>query len=504
MTEPGRDLSRRRRNRLLTRFSLLLAPAMIGANCLGGGVVYVYLAFLSPTQPQPGDAIGTLVNTIVFLSYLGLAVLLGILGSLVVLARLRRWLRGAHDLGPADRVATLRTPTRLVRLYGSLWAVAVPVFVGLNLADSVRGAFTIGLTVAVGGMTTCALSYLLAERLMRPIVSEAMAGAPEPPAVLLGVRRRVLLAWALGTAVPVGGIFVGLLDLSGQGQPGRGALLLLSGVALGVGLLAMLFTARSISDPVESVTNALRRVQAGDLDVQVPVYDGSEVGQLQSGVNLMVAGLREREQLRDLFGRQVGTDVARLALESGVDLAGERRAVAVLFVDVVGSTRMAVEHEPEEVVRRLNAFFTVVVEVVAAHGGWVNKFQGDAALCLFGAPVSLPDAATGALAAARALALRLEPLSTGPLSLQAAIGVCAGPVVAGHVGTESRFEYTVIGDPVNTAARLSELARQVPGRVLADGAMILAGCDEADRWQGWGDPVVLRGRRSSTSLSRPA
>ena len=125
---------------------------------------------------------------------------------------------------------------------------------------------------------------------------------------------------------------------------------------------------------------------------RVAVSDGSEVGLLQAGFNRMVAGLEERERLRDLFGRQVGEDVARRALERGVELGGEERDVAVLFVDLVGSTQLAAERPPAEVVALLNAFFGAVVAVVGAHGGAVNKFEGDAALCVFGAPLARDDA----------------------------------------------------------------------------------------------------------------
>jgi adenylate cyclase len=229
------------------------------------------------------------------------------------------------------------------------------------------------------------------------------------------------------------------------------------------------------------------------------VYDASEVGRLQSGFNAMMTGLRERDRLRDLFGRQVGDAVAARALEHGVELGGEVRDVAVLFVDVVGSTTMALSTDPQEVVRRLNAFFAVVVEVVQTHQGWVNKFEGDAALCVFGAPVAHDDATTAALAAAREMARRLQDLP-----VEAAIGVTAGTVVAGNVGAESRFEYTVIGDPVNAAARLSELAKASDGCVLADAAAVRGATpEEAAHWRS-GDSVVLRGRDRETVLACPA
>ncbi len=279
------------------------------------------------------------------------------------------------------------------------------------------------------------------------------------------------------------------------------AVLALCSVALVVGLLASLLSARAVADPVTAMRKAVREVEEGDLDAEVPVYDGSEIGQLQAGFNRMVAGLRERERIRDLFGRHVGEDVARRALEDDVELGGETREVCVLFTDVIGSTALAAERPPEEVVELLNGFFAVVVEVVDRHGGWVNKFEGDAALAIFGAPMELDDAPSRALAAARELAERLPREVEG---IEAAIGVSAGEVVAGNVGEETRFEYTVIGDPVNEAARLTELAKERPGRLLASEAIVeRAGSAERERWELDGE-VELRGRRQPTRVAVPA
>jgi adenylate cyclase len=252
---------------------------------------------------------------------------------------------------------------------------------------------------------------------------------------------------------------------------------------------------------VRQLRRAIDGVSEGNLDVSVPVDDGSEIGRLQAGFNGMVAGLREREQLRDLYGRQVGIDVARDALERGIALGGETREVSALFVDVVGSTELARAHSPERVVALLNAFFQVVVAEVHECGGMVNKFEGDAALCVFGAPAPQDDHARRALACARRLRARLDELDGG---LDAAIGVACGTVVAGNVGAEARFEYTVIGDPVNEAARLTELAKQHDQRLLASGDTVdCAGGAEAARWTLDGE-VTLRGRECPTRIAVPA
>jgi adenylate cyclase len=135
---------------------------------------------------------------------------------------------------------------------------------------------------------------------------------------------------------------------------------------------------------------------------------------------------------------------------------------------------------------------------VTLHGGWVNKFEGDAALCVFGAPSAHPDAAGAALATARALRVRLD---RDLPDIRAAIGVSAGAVVAGNVGTPERYEYTVIGDPVNEASRLTDLAKTTPNMLLAsDAALERANARERVRWQP-GETVELRGRSRPTVVA---
>jgi adenylate cyclase len=171
-----------------------------------------------------------------------------------------------------------------------------------------------------------------------------------------------------------------------------------------------------------------------------------------------------------------------------------------VFVDVIDSTGLAMRHRPHEVVDLLNRFFAIVVDTIEEHCGWVNKFEGDAALCVFGAPSARPDAAGDALRAARALDERLVGTLTGA---SAGIGVSAGPAVAGNIGAQERFEYTVIGDPVNEAARLCELAKQRPERLLASHAVLRrADPTEAANWE-VRDSILLRGRDEPTHVAVP-
>jgi adenylate cyclase len=471
-----------------------LTRGIILANVAGACDVYVFLAFLLPVSGEDDPAAWRLINFAVFVAFLAVAIVLGRsignrIGDDVV-----SWLTSGDPPDDAVRRVVLRQPLRQMYLNASIWATAAVVFGLLNLASSLRTACDIAMTIVLGGFTTCAIAYLLSERILRPVVSRAMVGSPAPPPVLLGVKPRLLVAWGMGSGIPLIGIAAGL---TGPQPLSRAGILFLVALGLAVGFGSIAAAAGAVSDPVRSVAAALRDVGDGRLDAKVPVYDASEVGRLQSGFNAMVEGLRERERLRDLFGRHVGDDVARLALEHGAELGGEVRDVAVLFVDVVGSTALAEQVGAQEVVRRLNEFFGVVIEVTQEHGGWVNKFEGDGALCVFGAPVDQPDPGTCALSAARSLSARLSQLA-----VDAAIGVSAGSVVAGHVGAASRFEYTVIGDAVNCAARLTELAKTSPGGVLADACVLNPESDEAQHWV-IGESVLLRGRAQPTTLARP-
>jgi adenylate cyclase len=178
------------------------------------------------------------------------------------------------------------------------------------------------------------------------------------------------------------------------------------------------------------------------------------------------------------------------------------REVSVLFVDLISSTRLSLTKPPGEVVSILNAMFEAVVAAAKAEGGWINKFIGDAALCVYGAPVTQDDHAPRALRTALAVRARILELATIYPDLDAGIGVSSGVVVAGNVGAEDRYEYTVIGDPVNEAARLTEQAKQEPGRVLASASVVAAAGDEGGHWEPRRS-IVLRGRDQPTDTYAP-
>src|SRR4051794_11066738 len=483
-----------------------LTWAAAAANCLGAIVMFTLLQFLIPLGSGEQDQ-NLLLNGIVAAVYLPVGLVIGNLWARRRGAGLEDWMAEGRPPTAEERALVLGQPYRFVAISGFFWALAAVLFAAINAPSIGWTALVVGGAMLLAGETTCAVGYLMVERLLRPVPVLALAGAPPPDLGRPGVAVRLTMSWSLGTGIPLLGILVvataGLVEPPEDSTLLAAAITFLAGVGMLVGSFAILVASRSVADPIAAVRRAMARVEEGDYDAHVPVDDSSEVGLLEAGFNSMAAGLRERERMRDLFGRHVGREVAHAALErdGDVELGGELREVAILFVDVVGSTSLAIRRPPHEVVTLLNRFFSIVVEEIEAQCVWVNKFEGDAALCVFGAPTARPDAAGDALRAARNLNQRLIRELDGAT---AGIGVSAGPAVAGNVGTEERFEYTVIGDPVNEAARLCELAKRRSDQVLASEAVLRrADPGESGLWE-LRDSVLLRGREQETRVAAPA
>ena len=485
---------------------LALGLGLGGSNAIGVGVVYVLITLVVP-MPDISDELRVRIENLVLAGvYVPVAGAIGIVHAWRRLHPVVEMLRPAGNPTEDDQRNVLAAPRRIFFFQAFLWAVGSLVFFGFNVRHSLLFALAILLIVGLAGWTTSSLTYLLAERSLRPVARKVLKRGIPQRRYVRSVASRSMFAWALGTAFTVLGIvLVGIVSLVDHENVDTQQLALttivLGGITLAVGGLSSYVAAQASSDPIRNLREAYTRVEKGEFDVEVPIYDGTEIGMLQAGFNEMLHGLKEREELRDLFGRHVGADVARSALQQGVQLGGEARDVAVLFVDIIGSTTLAENRPPEEVVALLNRFFDVVIDVVHEHHGWINKFEGDAALAVWGAPVQLDDKQTLALRAARVMGRRLEKEVP---EIRAGIGVSCGTAVAGNVGTAERYEYTVIGDPVNEAARLTGLAKKVPARVVASHALVE--CADDDEGAHWAElePVTVRGKTRPTRIVTPA
>lgn len=479
------------------------ALAVLAINLFGAGGTFLLTILVVPL-PVVYDANQVWRNALLLVLLLPGIALYAVAGARWAITNSLGWLVERRRPFPDEQRNLLSIPRRTFLLHALAWAAACAIFGGFNAVYDARLGFVVATITALSGLVAASVAYLVTERLLRPVIRNALRrGVPERLRVRT-VAARTLFAWLLGTGVPLLGLaIVGvntLLDsvLVSVHQLAI-TMFVLGLMTLLIGGATTYLAARATSDPVRSLRASFAAVSHGDFGQTVAVDDATEIGLLQASYNTMVTGLRERERLRDLFGRHVGGEVARTALEGTVQLGGEARRVAILFVDIIGVGEIAHDRAPADVVRLLNRFLEIVVEVVHEHGGWINKFEDDGVLAIWGAPTEVDAMEAQALRAARVMAERLRAEIT---ELDAGIGVSAGTAVAGNVGAAQRYEYTVIGDPVNEAARLTDLAKQRRGRVAANAAMLAVAGDEADHWRER-RPVELRGRGATTRLATP-
>jgi adenylate cyclase len=375
-----------------TRVGLQLTVVIVIANVVGAVVVLVLAAWVLPTGPTADPAGAQAANMALAVGYIAVAVPIGVLwGS-------RRFRRKPGDDAAQvrrEREVVLYGPIRVVTAQATLWAVAAVLFAALNLQYGPRLGTQVGETILLGGIANCALVYLLTERILRETTARALRDTPSARRKLPGILTRSIVFWALGTGVPIVGLMLAGVDqliyrdISGV-QLGL-IMVTVGGTALVSGFLVTVGAARAVADPVVAVRQGMRRVEEGDLGAHVPSttapsWDGCRPG--STGWSSACAS-----------GNACATSsAARWVATSPAWPSPQRRSGWVASCGAwrccswtsVGSTALAARCPPTEVVALLNRFFTVVVDVVEAHGGWINKFEGDAALAVFGAPVRAP------------------------------------------------------------------------------------------------------------------
>ena len=265
--------------------------------------------------------------------------------------------------------------------------------------------------------------------------------------------------------------------------------------------------AQAIAVPVFDLLSASTRVAEGDLEVQLGTETSDELGMLSRTFNTMVDELRQREFMRELFGRMVSEEVREAVLEGEVTLGGDLKTVTLLFTDVRNFTTLSEQMAPTEVVQVLNSYFGIVNRAVNELGGTINRFGGDSSLAIFGAPVDLESQESARRAINTGLRIQTEllianaqRLRDGQRTLDVGIGINTGEVVTGNIGSEERFEYTVIGDTVNTAARVQSLSSELRAGLLITKATLDALGDDVGfvtRDQG---PALLKGKSQSVAI----
>jgi len=264
-------------------------------------------------------------------------------------------------------------------------------------------------------------------------------------------------------------------------SPGHGTLfgvpieyveLVVAGASVLLSVGAAVYVGRTIIRPIRSLEASMHRVETGDLDAEAEVTSDDEIGHLAAAFNRMTGGLRREAMVRDLFGQYVSPEVARMAIERHGELEGEIVECTVLFVDIRRFTALAEVLPPARLIGTLNRYFERMLVEVEAEGGIVNKFGGDSLLAVFGSPLNpMADHAQRAVRAALRMREALgefnrEQAASELPQLRVGFGLATGELVAGNVGSSRKLEYTVIGDPVNLAARLQELTTSLGAEIL--------------------------------------
>lgn len=286
------------------------------------------------------------------------------------------------------------------------------------------------------------------------------------------------LGWTVGIARPASIAYAELYALTTR------LAILGGGVILLAGLVAFA-SARAVVRPILRLAEKAARIgRRAWREVGAAAPGGDEIAGLDRAMVQMATDIERTEdelareaKLRGDLSRFMSQELVDGIVrgEQSLELGGERRAITVLFADVVAFTPFAESRKPEQTVALLNELFSVLTEVVFRHGGVVDKFIGDSIMAVWGAPVAQADHAVRALRAADDMMRFLETAaeewkSRYDVEVRLGVGVNSGEAIVGNIGSKKRMEYTVIGDVVNIAARLESIAR--PNQVLVGEATV--------------------------------
>jgi class 3 adenylate cyclase len=296
-------------------------------------------------------------------------------------------------------------------------------------------------------------------------------GPGHPPETVAGYARLENAPWALVLFAPGRTVLEPIVRY-------RFYYVVAGGLSIVLVLVLIRLAVGRITESVSRLSRVAQKVAEGRYGPPLPVRTGDEIGHLTRSFNAMVDGLRERDVIRNTFGRYMDEDIARELMRrpEAHRLEGEKRQVAVLMSDIRGFTPLAETLNPEATLRILNLYFSHMIEVIKRHRGIIVDFVGDGILVFFD-PLDGPLSAALERAVQCALDMQSEMTAVrGELAamelphLETGIGVNAGPVVVGTVGSETRAKYGIVGSTVNLTQRIQTEAG--PGETILSQAVV--------------------------------
>jgi adenylate cyclase len=238
-----------------------------------------------------------------------------------------------------------------------------------------------------------------------------------------------------------------------------------------IGALLCFLLAKAFNKPLVEMKNAVKEIQQGRYDVDLQITSADELGLLGEGITNMVLSLRDKDFIKETFGKVVDPIVRDHLLGGNIRLGGESRIATILFSDIRDFTTLSEKLTPAQVVEMLNVYFETMSKCIEAEGGLINKYIGDAIMAIFNVPVPKENHAKSAYLSAKNMLAKLEAMNIefgnrGLPMLDIGIGLHTGEVLAGNIGSSSRLEYTVIGDSVNVASRIEGLCKITKQNIL--------------------------------------
>ncbi len=261
--------------------------------------------------------------------------------------------------------------------------------------------------------------------------------------------------------------------IDAQARALQTALALVALLALAAALGAAALGARGVAGPLAALAAVLRRVGKGDFEVRAVPGGADEVGEVSRAVNEMIAGLKEGVFVKNTFKRYLSASVVDQIIKdpSSLKLGGEERELTVFFSDMSGFTELSERMEPRKLVSLVNEYLSAMTDSIFLQEGTLDKYEGDAVMAFWGAPLTQADHARRACWAALDNRSRLKELckdwqKRGLPSFDIRIGINTGTMIVGNVGSSARMEYTVLGDSVNTGSRLEQLNKAYGTHIL--------------------------------------
>lgn len=284
-----------------------------------------------------------------------------------------------------------------------------------------------------------------------------------------------------------------------------------------LGIITAYFVGKRLTRPIYDLMDASRAIHDGDYAYRISEQRNDEIGYLIDAFNNMASGMLEKSQVENAFSRFVSPKVAKQIMDNldGVSLGGKHVQATALFADIVGFTSLSEKLPANEIATMLNEYFRYINMASKIYHGTVDKYMGDCAMIVFGAPEEDPEHKFNAVQCAIMIQrlvdrLNMSRIQQNKVAIHFRIGINSGEMLAGNMGSDDRMQYTVVGEAVNLAARLHSVAER--GEVIVTDFFvkdkdvqwrILAHRHKAIQLRGIAEPVttyVLTGLQQEFSL----